>query len=149
MMLCRLIRTVVATVCMVHDLATDMSNQPVPCQGCGAATHPKLQPCTDCYQRAGGVVSATAGSADSPAGETANAELPSASTPPAGHPDWIQFAAPVIARVLDVHEPELCPSGRIDCNPGTEDCPMWPDAAHWRAHVAPLIAAALNGSGRR
>lgn len=56
---------------------------------------------------------------------------------------WLGWAIPAIETVLDQHFPQQCPSG-YDCNPGTEACPLWPDEAAWREHVAPLIAKAIG-----
>lgn len=61
---------------------------------------------------------------------------------------WLGWAVPAILTVLDEHFPQQCPSG-FDCNPGTEDCPLRPDEAAWREHVAPLIAKAIGCDPKR
>lgn len=57
--------------------------------------------------------------------------------------DWLGWAVPAIMTELYTHFPQSCPSG-YDCNPGTEDCPIWPDEQAWRDHVAPLIAKRIS-----
>lgn len=62
--------------------------------------------------------------------------------------NWIGWATPAIMAVLNEHFPQESPSG-YDCNPGTEDCPLWPDEQAWREHVAPLIAQRIGCDPKR
>jgi len=60
-------------------------------------------------------------------------------------PNFVDWLEPAICTVLHTHFPELSSlSGRLDCSPGTEDCPMWDDEQAWLEHVSPLIAQRIE-----